>query len=188
MANYSIYVDEELMDLLWSGDHAAYAEIYQRYWALLYRHARKMLQNEEEARDVIQDVFVMLWSKREELDLSVSLSAYLYKAVRNRILNLFKRNKVEGNHLNSLKDFINQGENITDHLVRERTLSTIIEQEVALLPERMRQVFELKRNNNLSYKEIAKEMDISDLTVKTQMNKAIKTLRLKLGTLLFLFF
>lgn len=188
MASYNVYTDEELMDLLWSSDHAAYAEIYQRYWSILYRHARKMLQNEEEARDVIQDVFVMLWSKREELDLSVSLSAYLYTAVRNKILNSFKRSKVEDNHLNSLKAFINQGENITDHLVRERTLTEIIEREITLLPERMRQVFELKRNNNLTYKEIAKEMNISDLTVKTQMNKAIKTLRLKLGAMLFSFF
>ena len=187
MANYSAYADEELMDLLWSSDHSAYAEIYQRYWAPLYRHARKMLQNEEEARDVIQDVFVMLWSKREELDLSVSLSAYLYTTVRNKILNSFKRSKVEDNHLNALKAFINQGENITDYLVRERTLSEIIEHEITLLPERMRQVFELKRKNNFSYKEIAEEMNISDLTVKTQMNKAIKNLRLKLGPLLSIF-
>jgi RNA polymerase sigma-70 factor (ECF subfamily) len=184
MADYNTYTDEDLTDLLKSNDHAAYEKIYQRYWLVLYRHARKMLQDEEEARDVVQDVFVTLWSKREELTLNTSLSAYLYVAVRNKILNLFKRSKIENNHMDSLKVFINKGENITDHLLREKNLSEIIEQEIALLPLRMRQVFELKRKSNLSYKEIAEEMTISDLTVKTQMNKAIKILRLRLGSVL----
>jgi RNA polymerase sigma-70 factor (family 1) len=186
-ADYSIFTDDELMALLSKGDAVAYENIYQRYWSILYRHARKMLQNEEEARDVVQDVFVMLWSKQGELNLNASLSAYLYAAVRNKILNLFKRSKVEDNHLDSLKVFISNGENITDYLVRERNLSAIIEQEIAALPQRMRQVFELKRKNNLSYKEISEEMNISDLTVKTQMNKAMKVLRLRLASVMSCF-
>lgn len=184
MVDYTLCTDEELTDLLKSGDRNAYAMIYQRYWLVLYRHARKMLQNDEEARDVVQDIFVTLWAKQEGLDLNTSISAYLYAAVRNKILNLFKRSRIEDNHLDSLRVFISNGENITDHLVRERTLSALIEQEITLLPNRMRQVFELKRKSNLSYKEIAEQMNISDLTVKTQMNKAIKTLRLRLGSVL----
>lgn len=184
MADYDTYSDDELINLLKVGDRVAYEKIYQRYWLKLYRHALKMLQNEEEAKDVVQDVFVMLWSKQNELNSITSLSSYLYASVRNKILNLFKRNRIEDNHLDSLKVFIGQGENITDHLIREKNLSAIIEKEITLLPDRMRQVFELKRKNNLSYQEIAKEMTISDLTVKTQMNKAIKVLRLRLGALL----
>ena len=94
---------------------------------------------------------------------------------------------MEETHLLSLKAFIEQGENVTDHLVREKMLAEIIEKETCLLPERMRQVFELKRKNDLSYKQIAEEMAISDLTVKTQMNKAMKTLRLRLTSALSCF-
>ncbi|MFT7720214.1 UNVERIFIED_CONTAM: hypothetical protein ODX35_18210, partial [Salmonella enterica subsp. enterica serovar Enteritidis] len=61
------------MDLLKLGDEAAYAEIYDRYWAILYRYARKILLNEDESEDVVQDIFVMLWSKSRELDIRVSL-------------------------------------------------------------------------------------------------------------------
>jgi RNA polymerase sigma-70 factor (family 1) len=188
MADYSGYSDEKLVDLFKSGDHTAYSNIYQRYWVLLYRHARKMLKEEELARDVVQDVFVMLWSKQHELELTTSISAYLYASVRNKILNHFNRNRMEDNYLQSLKVFINNGQCITDHLVREHNLSAIIEQEISLLPERMRQVFELKRKDNCSYKQIAEHMNISDLTVKTQMNKAIKILRLKLSSMLTLLF
>ncbi len=185
MADYDKLSDHELVSLLKQRDNAAYKEIYERYWPVLYRHARRMLQNESDVSDVIQDVFVVLWSKCEQLHLTVSLSSYLYAAVRNRILDLFKRNKVMDAHLDSLKNFPEQQADGADFLIREQELAAIIEQEIAFLPERMRAVFELKRKSNLSYKEIAVEMGISELTVKTQMNKAIKALKVKLGPYLF---
>lgn len=185
MVDYSALSDSELLILLLDSDHAAYEEIYNRYWILLYRHARKALQNAEAARDVVQDVFVMLWAKREELKINTSVPAFLYTVVRNKVLDIYKRNKVADNHLDSLKQFIDHGTNVTDHRVRERELTVIIEHEISLLPDRMREVFELKRKSNLSYKEIALQMGISELTVKTQMTKAIKVLRAKLGANMF---
>ncbi|MBB6500730.1 RNA polymerase sigma-70 factor [Pedobacter cryoconitis] len=183
MVAYNLLSDDDLLALLKDRDHRAYAEIYQRYWSILYRYSRKILQNEEESRDVIQDVFVMVWSKSDTLDLHTSLSSFLYAAVRNSILKLFERGKVREKYMNSLEQFIDEGTNITDHLVRNRELASRIESEIAKLPAKMREVFELSRKVNLSHKEIATRMDISDKTVKKQMNNAIKILRLKLGSL-----
>ena len=90
MAYHSAYTDHELFALLQNDDSAAYQAIYDRHWQPLYRHARKMLQNDEEARDVVQDIFVALWDKRYNLELTTSLSAYLYASTRNKILSLFK--------------------------------------------------------------------------------------------------
>ena len=184
---YHLHTDEQLLILIKSGDRKACSEVYERYWPLLYRHAIKMLRNSDESEDVIQDVFVNFWRKAPDLEDHTSIGAYLYTATRNRILNLFTRNHVHVNYLNDLGDFMKDGYEVTDHLVRSKILAGLIEAEIQKLPTRMREVFELKRKQNLSYKEIAEKMDISELTVKTQMNKAITILRAKFGDHLAMF-
>ncbi|SDL64948.1 RNA polymerase sigma-70 factor, ECF subfamily [Pedobacter sp. ok626] len=186
MIKYNNLSDYELTALIKQEDRSAYEEIYERYWVLLYRHARKMLQNEDESKDVVQDVFVMLWNIRLKLDVKLSVSSLLYTAVKNQILNKIKHEKVASNHLQSLSNFELRESTSTDYKIREQELALIIEAEIALLPDRMREVFELKRKSDLSYKEIAAEMNISELTVKTQMNKAIKALKKKLDANTFI--
>lgn len=178
---YQSLSDSQLSDLLKSGDNDAYAEIYDRYWAILYRYSRRMLMNDEEAEDVVQDIFVMLWTKSSSLDIKVCLSAFLYTSVRNRILKHFQRNKVRSNYLGSLEKFIDEGKCITDHLVRERELASRIEKELTCLPAKMREVFELRRKEHLSYKEISEKLEISELTVKKQISNATKVLKMKLS-------
>jgi RNA polymerase sigma-70 factor (ECF subfamily) len=155
---------------------------------VLYRYTRKILFNEDEAEDVVQDIFVMLWSKSLDLDIRVSLSSFLYASVRNRILKHFERSKVRNNYLNSLEKFIDDGKCITDHLVREHELATRIEAELAQLPAKMREVFELSRKAHLSYKEISEKLEISELTVKKQVSNATKVLRIRLADTFSFFF
>jgi RNA polymerase sigma-70 factor (ECF subfamily) len=169
--------DEALLILLRNRDKHAFAEIYERYWPILYKHAYRLLKNEIECEDVIQDTFVNLWKIAPSLPNQTGLAAYLYTSIRNRILNIFSHSNVQAAYIDSLDDFLQTGYEITDHRVRERILAKLFEEEIANLPARMREVFELRRKQNLSYKEIAAAMDISELTVKTQMNKAITVLR-----------
>ncbi|MVN20452.1 RNA polymerase sigma factor [Mucilaginibacter arboris] len=178
--------DEILFDLLKQGHIAAYKEIYDRYKSILYIHAYKMLQDEEEAKDVVQEVFIILWNKRTEINLKTFLAAYLYKAVKNRILDLIANKKVRLKYEGSLQSFLLQGECLTDYNVREKELRIIIEREISSLPAKMRTVFELSRKEHLPYKQIAQRLNISDKTVKKQVNNAIKILRLKLGSLFIL--
>ena len=180
MAIYSEFSDAELMLLLSGGDGLAFAEIYQRYTGALFIHAYRILGDEEEAKDVIQELFAVLWIKRNTIVLRTSLSSYLYSSVKNRILDFIAHKKVEDRYVRSLGRFIDEGEYVTDQQVREKELSELIEREVALLPPRMREVFELSRRDNLSYKEIAEELNISDKTVKKQVNTALSILRQKL--------
>ncbi|TDO24554.1 RNA polymerase sigma factor [Pedobacter duraquae] len=180
--------DESLLLKLRSGDSASFAEIYQRYWPILFRHAFRMLKNDNEAEDVVQDTFTKLWKAAPELPTDTILAAYLYTIVRNQVLNIIARSSVQASYRTDLKKFMVDGYELTDHLTRERILSKLIEDEIQNLPSRMREVFELKRKQHLSYKEIADVMEISELTVKTQMNKAITILRKKLGNHIALFF
>jgi len=183
MAAYSTFDDLELQRLLMLGDSCAFAEIYNRYKRILHQHALNMLKNREEARDILQEMFTHLWVNREELSIKTNLSGYLYQSIRNRILNHIAHKQVESKYISSLHEFIDKGEIITDHRVRERQLAEIIEKEIEALPVKMREVFRLRRISNLSHKEIAEQLSLSEQTVRTQVRNALRVLRVKLGLL-----
>ncbi|MES2107968.1 MAG: sigma-70 family RNA polymerase sigma factor, partial [Bacteroidota bacterium] len=128
-----------------------------------------------------------LWEKRETLTPQTNLSGYLYTAVRNRILDFVARQNVQSSYIGSLQTFMDQAENATDHLLRENQLTALIEKEIAALPPKMREVFELSRKAHLSHKEIAEQLGISEKTVKSQVNNALKILRVKLGIFIWIF-
>ncbi|WP_316793338.1 RNA polymerase sigma-70 factor [Pedobacter frigoris] len=180
MEPYTKISDTELFRLLKSGDERAFTEIYKRYWSVLYLHARHMLHNRDSARDVVQEVFTAIWNKAADMELSVSLKAYLYRSIRNSVLNTIRKEKYESHYLEELGGFYEKGDFSTDSEVDFNELKRLIEQEVELLPDKMRQVFQLSRNEYLTHAEIAERLDISDLTVKKQINKAIHILRRKL--------
>lgn len=184
MLDYHGCTDNELASLLRQGERLAYTEIFNRYKEVLFRHAVRFLQDRELAEDVIQDVFLMLWEKREALTFTSSLSAYLYSTVRNRIFNHMTRQKVVARYLDSIRDFMEKGCYTTDEQVRARELAAIIEKEVAALPQKMREVFLLSREESRSHKEIGELLGISDKTAKQQLYKAVKILRLKISSML----
>lgn len=181
MADYRLLTDQELFHCLKQRKAAAFAEIYERYWSVLFLHAKRMMGDDEQARDIVQDVFVGFWHKSAALELSISLSGYLYRAMRNRVLDHFKHQKVMNDYLGSLNEFMLEGEMVTDGLVREKELAQIIEREIAALPAGMRRVFELSRKQHLSYAEIAAELQLSENTVKSQVSNALRILRTRLG-------
>jgi len=178
--------DQELFDLVKLGDEAAFKEIYERYFDILFIHAYKRFRDREEAQDIVQEIFTTLWSKRQEIFLRGRFPVYLYTAVRNKIFNILSHKKIESSYIQSLQYFIDQGVCQTDHLIRENALSEIIEREVAALPPKMKKVFELSRNKYLTHKEIAIELNLSEQTVKKQINNALRILRTKLGLFSFL--
>lgn len=183
--------DFELVNLLKEDDHAAYREIYHRYTGILISHAYSKLQNRDEAKDVVQEVFSSLWSKRSTIHFQLNISGYLYITLRNKIINILAHRRIQTDYKNSLQLYLNQSHEGTDFLARSNQLRAIIEAEIAKMPVRMREVFELSRKSQLSHKEIAEKLGISEKTVKDHVKNALKTLRLKLGIinyLLFLYF
>jgi RNA polymerase sigma-70 factor (family 1) len=181
--------DNELLSLLRDGDHNAFTEIYDRYNGLLYVFAYKRLRDREEAKDIIHELFLSLWTNHQNLTLTTGLPGYLYTAVRNRIINTITHQKIATRYIDSFQHYLDGNKNNnTDHLVRHKELAEFIEKEIEELPPKTRRVFELSRKTNLSRKEIATELQISEETVKSHMHSALKTLRVKLGSLFFLLF
>jgi len=186
--SYSVNTDLELLTFLKAGSQAAFAELYSRYKDPLYFHAGRMLGDDDEARDMVQDVFAAIWSKRETLVIPTAVDAYLYGSIRNRILNFIAHQKVITRYTDSIDAYVEKGAFITDDLVREKELLKIIQKEISLLPPKMREIFELSRNEELSHKQIAERLSISEQTVKKQVQKALRILRFKIRLSLFFSF
>ncbi len=186
MSCYQNLSDRELTTLLHEGDERAFTEIFERYHSLLYIYAHKKLNNKQEAQDIIQEVLTTLWIRRCDFLMRTSLSSYLFTAVRNKALDLFSHKKVEAKYLTSLQHLIDDAGIQTDFLIRENDLKSLIEKEIQSLPPRMKEVFQLSRKSKLSHKEIAGLMDISEQTVSTQIKKALRILRVRLGLFTYL--
>ena len=172
--------DKELLFFLKEESQDAFEEIYRRYWSLMYMHALKMLKDEDDTRDVLQDAFTCLWLNRKTIDENSNLAGYLYTCTRNKVLDLIAKQHVRVNYLDSLASFTETNSNRIIDSITEKELTQALENEIKQLPAKMRQIFEMRIHKHLSYKEIAAELSLSDKTVKKQISNAIKVLRPKL--------
>jgi len=178
------FSDDKLFSLTKEGDRGAYTTIYRRYSGLLYLHAYNMMRNREEARDIVQEIFTSFWNGRQSLEIKSNLSGYLYTSTKNKVLKSLARKKVQSVYLSTLIEEP-EANDITDFRIREKQLAAMIEREIDNLPEKMREVFILSRKANMKHKEIAEKLGISESTVKTQVNNALKILRGKLGIIAY---
>jgi len=190
MIDYKRYNDEELLILLKASDHRAYTEIYDRYHYLMLSHAYKKLRDEEQAKDVIQELFANLWMRRENDLKATNLAGYLYTSTRNRILDIFAHQKVRSDYVDSsLRDFALHGSyKNTDHLILEKELRDYIEKEIQALPKKMREIFELSRKGHYTHKEIAAQLNTSEHNVSKQVSNAIKILKKKTDIFIIIYF
>jgi len=186
MAAYGTYTDQELLVLLKTGDRTAFAEIFNKYRSLLFSHVYKKIRDREEAKDIVQEVFTGLWTKRAEINQQSNLGGYLMMAVKHKVLDLVGHKEVESRYFESLSTFSINYEGKTDHSIREKQLQSIIDREIEALPQKMREVFLMSRVEQLSHKEIAQKLNLSEETVNTHIKRALKTLKIRLGLILYL--
>lgn len=185
---YSDFQDEELVALLAKSDKLAYSEIFYRYNKLLYSHAYNKLRECEEAKDIVSEVFYALWAKRGQSLPEQNLAGYLFIAVRYKIADFLSRKVVKHRYVESLQNFIDDAHEVsTDHLIREKQLKEVIEEEISALPPRMQEIFRMSRFEQMSHREIAEKLSLSEQTVKDQVKKALRVLRIKLGLIVFIF-
>ena len=174
--------DEELSVLLFKGNNAAFEEIFNRYWSVLYSAAYKRLKNHEGAEEIVQDLFTLLWSKRESIQIHTSLLGYLFTATRYMVLNHIQKNAVRQNYKETLQ-LLKTYDNSTEDTIFLNDLNRNIEREVNHLPPKCRSVFELSRKEHKTNREIAEVLGISEKTVEGHLTKAIRQLKVSLGDL-----
>lgn len=157
-----------------------FTEVYETHWLMLYLHLLKMLDDENEAKDVLQEVFTSLWNNFDTISIRKSFGAYLFSAVRNRAINVIGHKKVVLSHqkLQTVNEAVYSP--APDSILIEKELALQITNEIDRLPPKMAVVFRKSRLENKSYKEIAEELNIAENTVKKQVSRALQLVREKL--------
>ncbi len=174
--------DELLLTKVKQSDKEAFVAVYERYHKVLYVVSYRYLKEKGRAKDVVQDVFTTLWEKRESIQVDTRLKSYLYTMVRNRILNLIKREKRM-----VLSDWEDERETLADMgnlqpAIEDNHWQKSLYEAIDKLPKQKRLVCLLKVKEGLSNKEVAKKLNITEHTVKKHYTQSLARLRILLKT------
>ena len=178
------YKIQNLLHRLRQGDEQAFVIIYNHYWKKLYYVAYKKIENQSAAEEVVQDVFLNLWTKRESLNIE-SLPAYLAAMVRYGVYRHYAREKSLQERIQSNFKGEVQEDNLSDEVHNKLILDKIFELSNTL-PEKCRLVFQYSKLEDQSLIDIAERLNISPKTAEAHLTKALKTVRLNLRGFLML--
>ena len=173
--------DAELVRRIRAGDERALEVVFRSHYSGMASFVQRFVRSSDLAEELVQDVFLKLWSKREQLAEIETLRTYLFRAARNTALNYLRRVKLErrwaeeqGTESEPPATFAADDETV------EQEVAAAVKQAIDRLPPRCREIFLMSRDGGLTYAEIARSLDISVKTVETQMGRALKSLRASL--------
>ena len=168
--------DNQLYLKFSAGDERAFQTLFRKYYPAMCNFARQFLNDSELAEETVQDLFVKIWEKRENLTIQSSVKHYLFRSVRNHCLNQLQHDKIKKQYSDRMLETVHQEINPDDFYL-EVDLVQRIEKSISSLPPKRQEIFRLSREQGLKYKEIAETLNISVKTVEAQMGQALKYLR-----------
>jgi len=184
-------IDEKtLVERLISGDKTAFELLFRFYYPGLVVYASQLILDSENAEEIVQDFFVKLWEKRQQISANYTFKNYLFTSVKNHSFNFLKREKIKGNIIEDLRQLTKGNILYEPDLFMDSELQAELRKAFEKLPPRTREVFDMSRFGGLNNEEIAQKLNISKRTVETQISNALKILRVELKdylTLLLLF-
>lgn len=177
MREKRVFSDSELLQQLIGGDEEAFLLLYNHYHRAVFAFVVKYVNSKPLAEDLVQEVFIKIWERKDKLQHVQSLRAYLFATARNHTLNglkkAFKSEVAMGEVINAFVESRNETE---EHLL-DKEYVDFLQKVLASLPERSREIFRLCREQSKSYEEVAEIMGISRNAVKNHMVFSLKTLR-----------
>lgn len=177
--------DEELVQRIRRGEKEAFETLYRAYFFDLCEFTYRYVRLPAVCEEIVQDLFLNIWRRRDNLSPKGSIRSYLYKSARNGALDYLKHLEVQREYLKNYK----LEKQLEWELLKLESAAGILEEEegvelseavrsaIASLPDQRRTIFLLSREDGLTYREIAEVLDISVKTVETQMGRALATLR-----------
>ena len=169
--------DRELISAISTGNHNAFSMLYNRHWAELYKFAFFILRDKAACKDIIQDVFIWVWEHKKGLEIQAPKS-YLKTAVKYKITNYMRAGNIRNTFFEEAAK-LDQAKSMpgVDGFSELKELNNIIQITVANLPLKCQEIFRLSREENLSNREIAKQLGISIKTVENQITIALHRIR-----------
>ena len=168
--------DQELITSLQNGDESAMDLLFRRHYKSICRSVYRILKDNNLAEDIAQEVFLGLWKKRDKLKITTSVQAYLKRTAVNKSLNFIRDQKIKFDDEEKMPVQYNN-QSTSQQKLEADDLQNLINDSIDLLPEKCRLVFTLSRFEEMTYQEIANELNISIKTVENQISKALKFLR-----------
>lgn len=171
-----------------NGNEQAFEKLFKLHYQMLLKVALFLLQDAEQSEEIVHDVFLNVWQKRENVNPEASFKNYLITAVRNRCFNHLKAKK-KTHSINDDETWAEElvADNHTDTQAQVKDVQKALEEAVNKLPDQCRLIFQLSRYENMSYKEIAAALELSPKTIENQIGRALKALRNDLKDFLPLF-
>jgi RNA polymerase sigma-70 factor (family 1) len=188
MPAYHLLDDLQLIDRLKNDDRKAFAEIYQRYAAQLTKFTSAKIDHFEDASDLIHDLFVKFWEQRKNLQIDHDLKAYLFSIARYRIIDKIRKNSTREAYAARIQALGIRYESVIEQKLDASEMQKRIDHSLNQLSPRIKQIYHMSREENLSIPEIAKKLEISPQTVKNQLSSALKRLRETLAIVRILLF
>lgn len=167
-------------------DDQAFEQLFKSHFKALHSYAMAILKDEDTAEEIVQQMFLKFWEKRELLNIQNSVKAYLYKCVYHDSLNFLKHEKIKTKYQDFASYAMNDHQEPASSKVEMTELEHRIAQALNELPEQCRTIFQMSRFEELKYREIAEQLGLSVKTIENQMGKALKIMRLKLADFLSL--
>jgi RNA polymerase sigma-70 factor (ECF subfamily) len=180
MPNGPAYDSAKTLAQLVRGNRQAFSDIYKRYWQGCYQVAFKFLKSEEQAEDIVQEIFSMLWHKRQQFSEVRDLRLYLVTMTRNLTFQYLKQRarqqEIAGGYVSG-RDF---SENTADHILLDAQYKELLDAAVSRLSPQQQRIFYMAKEEGLTYEAIAEQLGISRITVKTYMADSLKFIRQQL--------
>lgn len=176
--------DRQLLDMIQQNDLQAFDRLYEKYWEPLFNAAYKRLRDAAACEEILQDLFVHLYQVRQQLDISISLGGYLHTALKNRVLNHLRSQKRRIKHSILAARNLPASGNFTSNMVEHNALKKAMDQCLQEMPSQYRDIYLLNRQQQLSVREAALQLGISENRAEKYLQKALAHLRKNLGEFL----
>ncbi|MET0636754.1 MAG: sigma-70 family RNA polymerase sigma factor [Chitinophagaceae bacterium] len=173
-------LDHTILKIALSDKRKAFDLAFNQHWQVIYLHACRKIQSDQVAKDITQEVFLVLWNNMDDLAGQSAILPYLYGILRNMVFRQYEKDAVRLRYAHAVRPAEWNADNVVEDWLQQKELYAMVSDEIDKMPPRMKMIYALKKEENLSINEISNQLRLSEQTVKNQLQNAYNRLRTRL--------